>query len=464
METRKDSDFIRLREAIETQKWEPNQIRYETFKDELHITNGLLARKDKIILPKALRQKAIQLAHGGHPGMSVTKRILRERVWWPLLDKEVDVFVSNCRACQLIVIKNNNIPMARTIMPELPWDVTAIDHYGPMVDKGNKHILALVDYHSRYMAARIVNSTAFEETEKFLEDLRRPFGTQKALRSDNAQGFNRQLKEYCWQRGIQYQKSTVYFPQQNGCIESVNKLFKKAISASNIEESNYEEELQKAIEAHNAAPHPVTGKPPEEAFLRRIVRRSLPSIRDEQTTKIVEETRDIDAMHKEKTVRYANEKRVQKPDVFQPGDVVLCKRRSKKSKHESYYEPALYKIKKINQHNVTCAKEDGTSFDIAQAHLKHFVSNDDAEPNPMESDEFTGEADDADEVEAQPAEEGSKAPDAPRRSTRTRRAPESLNAYVHNVSELDGNFENILAIIEADLSTRGERYGYVWEN
>lgn len=459
LETRKDEEFQKLRTAIETQVWEPSQIRYETFRDELHVTNGLLARKDKIILPKSLRRKAMMLAHGGHPGMSVTKRILRERVWWPLMDKDVDLFIANCRACQLIVVKNNNVPMARSIMPELPWDVTAIDHYGPMVDKGSKHILALVDYHSRYMAAQIVDSTAFEETRKFLENLRRLYGAQKALRSDNAQGFNKQLKEYCWQRGIQYQKSTAYFPQQNGCIESVNKLFKKAVSASNIEETNYVLELQKAVAAHNSAPHPVTGKPPEEAFLRRIVRRSLPSIRDEQTTKLVEESRDLDAMSKERTRRYANEKRVQKPDVFLPGDVVVCKRKAKKFKHDSYYEPALYKVKRVNPHNVTLVKEDGTEFDIAQAHLKHVVVTDDAEPNPDEPDEDP-ENDKAlaEEASMSQPEEGAAAVPL-RRSVRVRKAPESLDAYVRCISDADGSLSNILAVIEADLSTREERYG-----
>lgn len=453
LETRKDEEFLKLRKSIETQIWEPNQIRYETFKDELHITNGLLARKDKLILPRSLREKAMRLAHGGHPGMAVTKRILRERVWWPLMDREVDLFVANCRACQLIVVKNNNIPMSRTIMPELPWDVTAIDHYGPMVDKGNKHILALVDYHSRFMAAQIVNSTAYEETEKFLEGLRRHYGSQKALRSDNAQGFNRQLKEYCWQRGIQYQKSTAYFPQQNGCIESINKLFKKAISASNVEETDYVLELRKAVEAHNSAPHPVTGKPPEEAFLRRIVRRSLPSIRDEQTARTVEESRDRDAMSKEKTRRYANEKRVQKPDVFLPGDVVLCKRKAKRFKHDSYYEPALYKIKKTNPHNVTLVKEDGSEFDIAQAHLKHAVVTDDMESDQMEDDD------------EEPLDAGETTDDAVplRRSTRVRKAPESLDAYVRSIAESEGSFSSILAVIEADLSTRGERYGYEYD-
>lgn len=469
LETRKDEDFIKLRAAIETQEWEPSQIRYETFKDEIYVTNGLLARKDKLILPVALRLKAIRLAHGGHPGMSVTKRILRERVWWPMMDREVDQYVTQCKACQLIVIKNNAVPMSRTIMPELPWDVTAIDHYGPMVDKSNKHILALVDYHSRFLAARIVTSTAFEETKNFLDDLQRTFGIQKALRSDNAQGFNVQLKLYCSQRGIQYQKSTAYFPQQNGCVESVNKLFKKAISASNVDGTDYERELRKAVEAHNSAPHPVTGKPPEEAFLRRIVRRSLPSLRDEHTTKIVEESRDIDAMNKEKTRRYANNKRVTKPDIFLPGDIVLCKRRSKKFKHQSYYEPALYKVKSVNLHNVTLEKEDGTKFIIAQAHIKRAVVDDDAEPEleqPCEDEALAGSEEDVRDEEINDKDEAVSVAEGAglRRSTRARKAPESLSAYIRNIEESPGNMSDILALIEADLLTRGDRYGYDYDD
>lgn len=148
------------------------------------------------------------------------------------------------------------------------------------------------------------------------------------------------------------------------------------------------------------------------------------------------------------------------------GDIVLCKRKAKKSKHDSYYEPALYKVKKVNLHNITLVKDDGTEFTIAQSHIKRAISSDNAEPEP-DDEEKNAENDDEnvqDEVDADGDTELPRAEEPPRRSTRSRKAPEALSAYVLNIAESSGSMSNILAIIEADLSTRAERYGYDWDD
>ena len=59
-------------------------------------------RGNKVVMPEKLWNQTIQLAHEGHQGMVRTKSRLREKVWWPNLDKQVEKLITACYPCQLV--------------------------------------------------------------------------------------------------------------------------------------------------------------------------------------------------------------------------------------------------------------------------------------------------------------------------------------------------------------------------
>jgi hypothetical protein len=48
------------------------------------------------VLPESHRLKAIQIAHEGHQGLVKTKQLLREKVWYPGIDKLAKHTVDTC--------------------------------------------------------------------------------------------------------------------------------------------------------------------------------------------------------------------------------------------------------------------------------------------------------------------------------------------------------------------------------
>ncbi len=49
---------------------------------ELRVTiEDILLRDHRIVIPKSLRKRIIELVHGGHHGIVKTKRLIRSRVW-----------------------------------------------------------------------------------------------------------------------------------------------------------------------------------------------------------------------------------------------------------------------------------------------------------------------------------------------------------------------------------------------
>lgn len=94
--------------------------------DTFHITNGLLTRFGKLVVPDVdlLCTKLIREVHGrlttAHPGRSKTSRMLRDRYWWPGLVKDSDQYVDNCMDCRPAKAPRDKTPgLLKPIPPPL---------------------------------------------------------------------------------------------------------------------------------------------------------------------------------------------------------------------------------------------------------------------------------------------------------------------------------------------------------
>jgi len=70
-------------------------------RQELCTYGNLLLRGTRIIIPKELRKRVLELAHKGHQGIVKTKSMLRIKVWWPGMDKEAKRLCRTCHGCQV---------------------------------------------------------------------------------------------------------------------------------------------------------------------------------------------------------------------------------------------------------------------------------------------------------------------------------------------------------------------------
>ena len=53
-------------------------------------------------MPSELRESTLELAHERHPGIVNMKKVLRTKVWWPGIDKDVEKFCKSCYGCHLV--------------------------------------------------------------------------------------------------------------------------------------------------------------------------------------------------------------------------------------------------------------------------------------------------------------------------------------------------------------------------
>ena len=73
---------------METGHWGKAPKAYKLVCNELACFGKVVLRGTRIVVPRQLRRKVLDLAHKGHQGTVKTKERLRPKVWWPGIDKE----------------------------------------------------------------------------------------------------------------------------------------------------------------------------------------------------------------------------------------------------------------------------------------------------------------------------------------------------------------------------------------
>ena len=74
--------------------------------------------------------------------------------------------------------------------PERPWNKIGADHWGPLPDGSQRHILVIQDYLTKYPEAVVVKNTAAEANIKALEEVFGRHGYPSKLRTDNGPPWN----------------------------------------------------------------------------------------------------------------------------------------------------------------------------------------------------------------------------------------------------------------------------------
>ena len=296
--------------------------------------DGCVWLEEKIVIPFALREKVLSIAHQGHPGLNAMKRRLRERVWWPKMGIHAEKFLKDCKGCTLVSKGEPPEPLRRTILPDRPWTKLATDFFD--VPSVGLKLLTLVDYYSRFLKIWILaNKVAESVIEKWTE-ARVAHGHWKSLRTDNGPPFTSDLiKKWCEKEGIELEHSIPLWPQANGAIEVQHKGLLKALKVHQSENAlrsitlkEWQQVIDTYVEAYNHTPNVMTGFPPMDLMHGRPMGSRLPDLRENlQRISDFEEVKETDWGMKMAGKEAADKSRHAKESEIVVGDHVLMEKR-----------------------------------------------------------------------------------------------------------------------------------------
>ena len=259
----------------------PDAQRLNQLWSKLLVENGILKRKYvdtngtsclQLIAPRAIREVILQELHagelGGHLGEDKTLNKIKQRFYWPGMQKDVERWCHTCEACatRKTAPKKNRSPL-QTIQAGYPMQVVGVDIMGPLPESetGNLYVLVASDYFTKWVEVyAIPNQEATTVAKKLTDEMFCRFSPPEQLHSDQGRQFESELmKEICKLLNICKTRTTPYHPQCDGLVERFNRtLLDMLATATRQHPFNWEDHIRKVCMAYNTSVHASTGFTP----------------------------------------------------------------------------------------------------------------------------------------------------------------------------------------------------------
>ena len=223
---------------------------------ELTVTtnNGTILRGSRIVMPASLRHRALQLAHEGHQGLIKTKQLLREKIWFPCIDKQAETLVKHCLPCQSANLENKLEPLKMSPLPSDPWRHVAADFYGPL--PSGQTLMVVIDEYSRFVEVETVSSTSAVAVIPKLDKIFATHGIPELLKTDNGPPFtSHAFNTFARELGFQHRKITLLWPKANAEAERFMRSLGKAIRTARAEQKDWQKELNNFLRNYRSTPH-----------------------------------------------------------------------------------------------------------------------------------------------------------------------------------------------------------------
>ncbi|XP_033756184.1 uncharacterized protein LOC117338928 [Pecten maximus] len=271
------------------------KIRSDGGKSHFYVKRGLLYREfqspssaqgrlfKQLVVPTKLRPAVMKLAHdsvmSGHlAAKRTTERILSE-FYWPGLTSDVTRFCRSCDVCQRTFPKGRVTKVPLGVIPLIgtPFQRVAIDLVGPLqpaTDRGNRYILTLVDYATRYPEAIPLKGIETERVAEALVDIYSRVGVPSEVLTDQGAQFTSELmREVSRLLSIRQLTTTPYHPMCNGLVERFNGTFKQMLRRMCAERPrDWDKYINALLFAYREVPQESLGFSPFEMLYDRTVR------------------------------------------------------------------------------------------------------------------------------------------------------------------------------------------------
>jgi hypothetical protein len=262
--------------------------------DVIHLREGVLYKQWsnpkgnqctwQLMVPSCLQREIWEMLHqepgAGHLGMTRTCARVQARFYWKNYKESVTSWCRECQGCQARKgpprIPRGNM---QSYVVGAPMERVALDILGPLPESqnGNKYILIIADYFTRWTEAYpMPNQEAQTVAKIFMQEFVCRFGVPRQVHSDQGRQFESGVfQELCRLLQIDKTRTTPYHPQSDGLVERFNRTIEEMLSKYiSTDQRDWDEHLAHIMLAYRSSVHESTGHTPSAMMLGREV--SLP--------------------------------------------------------------------------------------------------------------------------------------------------------------------------------------------
>jgi hypothetical protein len=189
----------------------------------------------QLVVPKPLRPQILAAHHdnilAGHRGVFPTFEKIRKNYFWVNMLADVYEYVQSCETCAAVKTSHYGLTTGlhpvKPAAPHQPFGMISMDFLGPLPETadGNKYILVVNDYATRYCLAFSTKTAKAEEVAKILvRHVFLEYGPPSVILSDRGRHFLNDLVAAVEQLfTVRHVFSSGYRPQTAGITERLNQ-------------------------------------------------------------------------------------------------------------------------------------------------------------------------------------------------------------------------------------------------
>lgn len=206
-----------------------------------------------------------------HLGWEKCAEMIKRRYFWPKMKPVIEKTVRRCDTCKATKASNHNIrvPMGLSRNAENPFQMIAIDHWGPTQRsrKGNTCMLIVVDIFSKMVLLHAKRDTSSIAVVRFLEDeVFLKYGTPQTLISDNHKPLvGRNMIALMTKYNVNHWTIPAYHSQANPAeryLRTVGAAIRAQIMENNANHQTWDEQIPMIQRALNTTINETTRKSP----------------------------------------------------------------------------------------------------------------------------------------------------------------------------------------------------------
>nr|XP_034316843.1 uncharacterized protein LOC117686229 isoform X2 [Crassostrea gigas] len=262
------------------------------------VSSGKLFRQ--LIVPRKYRTIVMKIAHetlmGGHLGSKKTTDRVVSEFYWPGIQSDIRRFCRSCDVCQRTIPKGKvpAVPLGQMPLITEAFQRVAVDLIGPLqpvTDKGNRYILTLVDYATRYPEAIPLPGIETERVAEALVDIFSRLGVPIEMLTDQGSQFTSDvMKEVSRLLSFKRITTTPYHPMCNGLVEKFNGTLKQMLKRMCAERPrDWDKYINPLLFAYREVPQESLGFSPFDLLYGRTVRGPMTILKELWTKEIPDE-------------------------------------------------------------------------------------------------------------------------------------------------------------------------------
>ena len=162
-------------------------IGWAQFRSHLYIQDHLLMYKERLVIPKVLRRKVLDILHSAHQGQTNMYLRTASSVWWPNLNKDLQTIRQACKLCdEHAPSQPKEIPV-ESQEPVYPFQYIVAD----FCQVKGKEFLVIVDRYTSWPVVYKFGKCTSVEVVKVFRKVFETYGVCEKLTTDGGTPFIR---------------------------------------------------------------------------------------------------------------------------------------------------------------------------------------------------------------------------------------------------------------------------------